>query len=103
MHELEETVAEGMPVIVEDEEEVELPPEPVAAPIHVRQAEPAELLPLAFEPRPEWTAVHHVDPLTGRTRRGFRRKRKGDEHVVEVMDGPAPDRVLPNRFRSTTR
>ena len=105
--ELEETVAEGIPVIVEDEiledEEVEVEPVAVAAAVPVRHAEPVELLPLAFEPRPEWTAVHHVDPLSGRGRRGFLRRRKDDEHVIEVMDGPAPDRVLPDRYRSASR
>jgi hypothetical protein len=99
--ELDETVAEGLPVIVEpEEEEVELPPEPLAAPPPPRHVEPEELLPLAHEPRPQWTAVHHVDPLGAGSRRRFLRRRKGDEHVVEVMDGPAPDRVLPSRLRS---
>lgn len=106
MAELEETVAERLPVIVDaEEEEVELAPQPVAAPVSerpvpARHVDPGELLPLVREPRPEWTAVHHVDPLSAGGRRRFLRRRKGDEHVVEVMDGPAPDRALPSRLRS---
>ena len=99
IHELEETVAEGPPVIVEaEQDEVEL----VAAAVPVRHADPGELLPLVFERRPQATAVHHVDPLSGGVRRRFRRRRRRDEHVIEVMDGPAPDRELPSRLRSTT-
>ena len=100
--ELDETVAGGLPVIVEaeEEDELELAPEPVAAVVPAARVAPEELLPLAYEPRPQWTAVHHVDPLGAGSRRRFLRRRKGDEHVVEVMDGPAPDRVLPSRLRS---
>src|SRR5262249_28447299 len=103
MAELDETVAEGLPVITDEEDGTELVPGTVAIPARVRRLDPGELLPLALEPRPEWTAVHHVDPLSSGARRGFLRGRKGEEHVVEVMDGPAPDRVLPIRLRSTNR
>jgi hypothetical protein len=41
-----------------------------------------------------------VDPLGAGGRRRFLRRRKADGYVVEVMDGPAPDRVLPRRLRS---
>jgi hypothetical protein len=102
MTELDETVAEGLPVIVEADDD-ELDHQALPVPVPVRWVDPAELLPLPYEPREEWTAVHHVDPLSGRARRGLLRRHRGDEHVIEVMDGPAPDRVLPSRYGSSRR
>jgi ribonuclease E len=59
----------------------------------------AELPPLVGASRPQTTVVHHVDPLAGGGRRRLLRRRPADEHVVEVLDGPPPDRELPQRLR----
>jgi hypothetical protein len=99
VRELEETVAAGAPAIVHRPEHA--PGREGTAPVRpLVPSEPGELLPLTWEPRPSSTVVHHVDPLSGGGRRRFLRRRGGDEHVVEVLDGPAPDRVLPSRLRS---
>ena len=109
MHELEQTVAASFAheeledVLNEEDEEDEVERHvPVVAPAPPRPVErgvPAELPPLVFVPRLETTAAHHVDPLASAGRRRFRRRRSGDEHVVEVLDGPPPDRGLPLRLR----
>ena len=107
MHELEQTVAasfahEELEDVLNEEDEVErhVPVVAPAPPRPVERGVPAELPPLVFMQRPETTAAHHVDPLASVGRRRFRRRRSGDEHVVEVLDGPPPDRGLPLRLRA---
>ena len=119
MHELEQTVAASFVLEeledafdeVDEKDEDDEPEEvvPVAAPVAavvasvaprpVEHEAPAEVPPLAFVQRPETTAAHHVDPLASGGRRRFRRRRSSDENVVEVLDGPPPDRGLPLRLR----
>jgi hypothetical protein len=63
------------------------PPPPAAAPA----------VELAMPARVSGTALHRVDPLVVSRRRRFF-SRGGDEGpVVEVRDGPPPDRKLPSR------
>lgn len=109
--ELEETVAAGFALDeleageLEEEtdedydEDGDEPEEPVAAPPPGTAEEEHELPALEYGPRPQATVVHHVDPLARGGRRRFRRRRGGDEHAVEVLDGPPPDRRLPLRLR----
>jgi hypothetical protein len=57
--------------------------------------EPEPVRPRLVPPaRTSAITVHHVDPLGSSARRRLFR-RAVDEAVVEVPDGPPPDRVLP--------
>jgi hypothetical protein len=77
-------------------------PEPLAdRPERDREPEPARQR-LAPVERVAATAVHHIDPLTPSVRRRLFR-RALDAAVVEVPDGPPPDRRLPGRAAATTR
>jgi hypothetical protein len=102
--ELEETVAAG-PAVPEVLAAAAAAEAIVAPEVERRRTEPAkprekpvELVPLVLEPRAQTTIVHHVDPLAPTGRRRFWR-RSADEDAVEVLDGPAPDRVLPIRLQ----
>jgi hypothetical protein len=79
---------------------VDVPGEPASPPALAAPPEPALLKPrLAPVERVTMTAIHHVDPLAVTARKRFFR-RAVEESVVEVPDGPPPDRVLPSNLLS---
>ena len=124
LHELEETVAAeffvGEPEV---EPASEAPAEPEPAPEPDRSSVVAEAalgaaaaaaasprvesatvarperVVLSLPQRPPSTVLHRVDPLGGQGRGRFRRRHADDEDVVEVHDGPPPNRVLPSRVQ----
>jgi len=109
--EIEETIEAEILVPEEAEEEVEEEPAPVvevieAVVVAAAVVEPEPAAPPVPRPRPSLvmparvsgTTFHRVDPLTGSSRRRFGFLRGKDEvPVVQVMDGPPPDRKLPSR------
>ncbi len=72
--------------------------EPAVPPAPVVQPEPVPVV-LSLPQRPPSTVLHRVDPLGGQGRGRFRRRYADDEDVVEVHDGPPPNRVLPTRVQ----
>jgi hypothetical protein len=70
---------------------VELPVEPPAP------VAPATRPTLSMPLRVSGTAVHRIDPLTASRRRRLFSRRRDEGPVVEVVDGPPPDRKLPGR------
>jgi hypothetical protein len=108
MPEIEETI-EADVLVPDEEEDTEDEGAPMVEVIEVsavaavvveperRPRAPAPPVELDMPPRVSGTALHRVDPLLVSRRRRFF-SRGGDEGpVVEVRDGPPPDRKLPSR------
>jgi hypothetical protein len=108
--EIEETVEADVLADFEDEPEEDHAPvvevvEAVVVAASVVEPPVAPVVPVAPAPRPtlsmpprvSGTATHRVDPLgvSGRRRLFSRRREEGP--VVEVVDGPPPNRKLPGR------
>jgi hypothetical protein len=86
-------VAAVAAAVVEPRSEPRVEPEPPPPPPRA----PAPPVELAMPARVTGTAFHRVDPLIVSRRRRFF-SRGGDEGpMVEVRDGPPPDRKLPSR------
>jgi hypothetical protein len=52
---------------------------------------------LAIPARVSGTALHRVDPLLQSRRRRLFLRTRDEVPVIEVRDGPPPDRTLPSR------
>jgi hypothetical protein len=97
---LEHTVVAGLgAAAVETAAPVHPKPEPTVEP--EPEPEPVPLPELAVPAVVSGTAIHHLDPFSGFTRRGLFRRRE-QAAAVEVEDGPPSGRPLPSRVPGGT-
>jgi hypothetical protein len=109
IHEIEETI-EADVLVPDEEEDTEDERAPMVETIEVaaavaavvveperRPRVPAPPIELDMPARVSGTALHRVDPLRVSRRRRFFSRGADEGPVVEIRDGPPPDRKLPSR------